>query len=358
MVRKGKKYRRPESDAVIASKLSRAPRVDLKVGIDQLDRRVFAAVDAVTGALAARLEASLSISQVRLLTTRIDLLEAMKGTHRSVRRLVSRNEDDCDLAPTVDALPLTRVQLERCFLGLLLADNPDRWHGRYRKNAWKAFAEKFFRDREAVGHFDEYADYFAPDGRGILALRAFAHEMDVSEDELQTLRAQVLGDKERDPRWKRWYIADMPTPGKCLTELKSLTWKALARLLYPYYDNLSHFSHSGMVGVMQAAILRKTPEQLSAALAQAPGADQAPPAAFDKEQFWSSAVGETTLPRSYASMMFVATLFGREVLDTAAVRRDLLEGWRPYVCDAVPMGMAIWDAWARKTLLAEVPGES
>ena len=296
----------------------------------ELDERVFAAVEAVAGALSAQVRTSLSISELQLLTTQAQMLLAMKSTHRSIRRLVDFEAEDLDL--TVDALTLTRTQLERCFIALLLVDNPVRWHSRYRKNAWKAFAEKFFRDQRNVGHLDPYREHFGPSGKGVENLRAFARQMDVSEDEFQTLRAQVFHDKERDPRFKQWFIADMPTPGKCLGELTDPTWKKLAELLYPYYDNLSHFSHGGLVGVMQAAALRND-------LAFGQGA-------FDKEQFWSRTVMETTLPKSYASIVFAVTVFGRSYLDDGAVHEAVSRAWRPYLCDGVPLGVAIWDTWA------------
>ena len=310
--------------------LERAPRVDMEASMAELDDRVCSAVETVSQRLLAQVDESLSISEVQLLTTRAHLALAMNSTHRSIRRLLARDEEDLDTA--VDALPLTRVQLERCFLVLLLADHPGRWHARYRKNAWKAFAEKFFRDQRAVGHFDAYKGHFGVSGDGIAVLRAFAHEMDVSEDEFQTVRRQVLCDDEEDPRWKQWYIPDMPTPGKCPAELEDATWKRLAELLYPHYDNLSHFSHGGLVGVMGAAVLRDMPD------------------AIDRDKFWTSAVVEAALPASYATTMFVATLTAVPFLSEEQVRTSLVEGWRPYVCDGCPLGVALWDAWARDVL--------
>lgn len=325
----------PLSHEAPPAALDRAPRVDLQIGMAELDELVFSAADAVAAALKARVEHSKSIADLQLLTTETYLLLAMKSTHRSIHSLMALGEEKLD--QTVDALPLTRVQLERCFLALLFEDNPARWHARYRKNAWKAFAEKFFRDRCALGHIEPYSDYFASDGPGISALRAFARQMDVSEDEFQTLRSQVLDDQEHDPRFENRFIADMPTPGKCATDLTDATRKKLAALLYPYYDNLSHFSHGGMVGVMEAAILRADREAIAGA-------------GFDRQQFWTSAVMETSLPLSYVAVMFVATLLAAPLVDDPAVRRALIEAWRPYLSDGVPMGVAVWDAWAGDVL--------
>ena len=296
----------------------------------ELDGRVFAAVSAVTDALGAAIEASHSIAQIHLLATHVHLLGAMKSTHRSIRCLMSHQSDD-DLDLTVDALPLARVQLERAFLTLLLAEKPKRWHARYRKNAWKALAEKFFRDRCTVGHLEAYQEYFSSNGPGIAALRAFAHEMGVSEDEFQTLRSDILADEEDDPRWKRWFIPDMPNPRKSLPELADPARLGLAELLYPAYDSLSHFSHGGLAGVLGSAILR-TPDVAGIEI--------------NREQFWASAVLETTLPMSYVTMALVATLVHHEMLDAPDVRRVLLDAWRPYLCHGMPLGIAVWDAWA------------
>ena len=319
--------------------LKRPPRTDLAARADELDKRTFAAVDAVVARIAGAVEQSTSLDDLRRLGTQWQMLLAMKGTHRSIRRLVGGDEMELSL----DALPLTRVQLERCFLALLLADNPARWHGRYRKNAWKAFAEKFFRDQRTLGHFEPYGEYFGPSGEGVRLLRQFAHEMDVSEDEFQTLRVQVTGD-EPDPRFRQWFIADMPTPGRCLQELTGATHKRLALLLYPCYDNLSHFSHGGLVGIMQAAILRS---------GSGAGGDQDDrDGEARRRRFWASNVLEQTLPLSYVSLLLVATLLARPHLDDEELREALLAAWRPYHSDGSPLGVALWDAWASDVLRA------
>ena len=323
----------------MAQPLGRQPQIDMQASAAELDERVFAAVAAVMGHLEADIEASQSIAHVQLLATYVHLLGAMKSTHLSIRRLMAAGSDD-QLDLSVDALPLTRIQLERAFLALLLAENPRRWHMRYRKNAWKVLAEKFFRDRRTVGHLPAYSEYFGPNGQGITTLRAFGHEMDVSEDEFQTLRSKVLGDEEDDPRWKKWFIPDMPNPRKSLYELSDPTWRGLAELLYPSYDSLSHFSHGGLAGVLGSAILR-TPEQ------------QREP--VDRERFWSSAVLETALPMSYVAIAFTATLMAREMLDGPGPREALLGAWRPYLCDGIPLGIAVWDAWAGEVLVDARP---
>ncbi len=256
----------------------------------------------------------------------------MKSTHRSIGQLVMA---ETDLA--VDALPLTRMQLERCFLALLIEDQPGRWYKRYRKNAWKAFAEKFFRDQQCIGHLEPYKEYFSPNGSGIGTLRAFSREMDVWEDELQTVRVLIRGE-QMDPRWDKRFIADMPTPGKALHVLEVETYRQLARMLYPWYDNLSHFSHGGLAGVMEAAILRSDPV-----------CDASQPQ-LSRDEFFRSSVMEQTLPPSYVAMLFVATLFCESQPLEQDVRAILAEAWQPYHADGSPMGIALWDRWARQVL--------
>jgi len=333
--------RRPRSRKPLpqpkAQALTRAPKVDMQTTAAEVDQRVFAALAAVTGAVNDAIEASQSIAQVQLLATHVQLLGAMESTHQSIRSLMSR-ENGVGLDLTVDALPLARIQLERAFLALLLAENPKRWHTRYRKNAWKALAEKFFRDRCMVGHLEGYREYFDSNGPGIATLRAFAHEMGVTEDEFQTLRADVLQDEETDPRWEKWFIPDMPTPRKSLSELADPVRHSLADLLYPAYDSLSHFSHGGMAGVLGAAVLR-APDGVGAEA--------------DREQFWASAVLETALPMSYVALVFVATVTAMDMLDSPGVGEALVDAWRPYVCDGMPLGVALWDAWACEALGAE-----
>jgi len=315
-----------------AMPIRRAPRTDLTASAKQLDDLTFAAAEAVAAALAEALEGSTSLDELHGLDTQRQMLGAMMATHRSVRRLAAPGAEEMELS--LDALPLARVQLERGFLALLLLDNPGRWLARYRKNAWKAFAEKFFRDQQTLGHLEPYRAYFGSAGPGVRLLRDFAHEMDVSEDEFQTLRVQITGD-EPDPRFKQWFIADMPTPGRCLQLLRDPTHRHLAELLYPAYDNLSHFSHGGLVGVMEAAILRK---------------DLAEETEDQRRQFWFRHVLEQALPASYVSILLAGTLFARPYLHAPDVRKALLGAWRPYHSDGSPLGVAVWDAWACELL--------
>ena len=263
---------------------------------------------------------------------------AMKGTHNSIGKLVYGDEADApDVA--VDAMPLTRMQLERCFLALLIEDKPGRWYKRYRKNAWKAFAEKFFRDQRCLSHLEPFQAHFGPGGSGITILRAFAREMDVWEDEHQTLRAMVLGE-EMDPRWDRRFIADMPTPAKAIELLNDPTRRKLAEILYPYYDNLSHFSHGGMAGVMEAAILRGDP------------VDSGNAQGSNRNEFFQSSVLEQTMPLSYIATLFVATLFAIEGPMDNSIVEKLVLAWRPYHSDGSVLGINLWDFWASNALEA------
>jgi hypothetical protein len=283
----------------------------------------------------AEIDRSQSIERIRLLASRAQMLLAMQGTHRSIRRLLTVGEDALDL--TVDALPLTRVQLERCFLSLLIVDKPQRWFKRYRKNAWKAFAEKFFRDQCCVGEMEGFREYFGPSGTGVRMLREFAREMDVWEDELQTLRIQATGD-DPDPRFPPRHIADMPTPGRAIEHIEDPARKKLAEVLYPFYASLSHFSHGGLVGVMQAAILRGEPGQIQPQ---------------DREQFYRANVMETTLPVSYVCMLLNTSLFALDLPEADALAAALVDAWQPYFSDGSLLGIAVWDTWAREALGGE-----
>ncbi len=334
-------YRYAEEPAAVPPPLKRAPRTDLKAHVQELDARAFEAIEAVAAKLLDFLGQSTSLDEIRFLLTKVHMLLAMKGTHRSIRRLVAQDAKSLDLA--VDAFPLTRVQLERCFLALLIEDNPERWSKRYHKNAWKAFAEKYFRDQSALSHLEPYREYFGPNGPGIAMLRTFAREMYVWEDELQTLRAQIHGE-EMDPRWERRYIADMPTPAKACRMLGDPARRALGELLYPYYDNLSHFTHGGMVGVMQAALLRREVGQ--------------PAVEVDREKFLYSNIIETTLPASYVSQLLAATLFGLNFQDDSELRKQLIHAWTPYHSDGSPLGVAVWDSWAAEALGVKPRGPS
>ena len=109
-------------------------------------------------------------------------------------------------------------------------------------------------------------------------------------------------------------------------------------MLYPAYDSLSHFSHGGLAGVLGAAVLR---------------APDGPGAEVDRERFWASAVLETALPMSYVAIVFTATVIAADWLDVPGVREALVDAWRPYVCDGMPLGIALWDTWACQALGAD-----
>ena len=314
--------------------LARAPRTDLAIRIADLDRLTLAGVQVVADALTARINESSSLDEIRLLGMKANLLRAMCGTHRAIRLLTTPDEGAMDIS--VDALPLTRMQLERCFLALLICDEPNRWPKRYRKNAWKAFAEKFFREQQAVGHLEPYREYFSPSGQAVANLREFSREMDVWEDEFQTLRTEIQND-DPDPRWRPRSIADMPTPGKTLSVLTDPDRRKLAEVIYPYYDSLSHFSHGGLVGIMEAAILR--------------GEIKLDGVGGDARQFTARQILQTFLPQSYVSMLVVATLFAEPVLaEEPDVAEALRTAWCPYHCDGSLLGIAAWDCWVGSVL--------
>lgn len=303
------------------------------------------AVGAVADRLTRQVDASLNLDEMKGLMTRVHLLRAMLATHQSIRRLTGPGQDQSDLA--VDALALTHLQLERCFIALLLVDNPKRWHVRYRKNAWKVFATKFFRDQKTVGHLDGYAEHFSPSGTGVTMLREFAREMNVWEDEFQTLRIAVSGDQP-DPRWSRREIPPMPSPSMVPQALADQTRRRLAEVLYPYCSNLLSFVRGGLMGAMTGAILRgETP----------PGETQAPdhPTAADT---WMRNVIETSLPNSYVAALLTATLFACPLDAGDPLRSVLHDAWCPYHSDGSPLGVALWDTWVGDALAESAGGTS
>jgi len=320
------KGRPPHRHAVAPRPLARPPRTDLEVSVAELDERIASAARAVVDRLEKHIDGAMSIDTIRMARTRADMLLAMLATHRSIRQLVAGDAEEIERS--VDGFPLVRVQLERCFLALLLADHPDRWLKRYRKNAWKTLAERYYRDQRMVGLLPGFEEYFGPSGQGIRMLREYAREMDVWEDELQTVRTQLTGAR-LDRRWSERFIADMPTPARALGLLEDEGRRNLGELLYPYYSNLSHFSHGGLAGVMESAVLRDRGEQ---------GRD-----------FWRGQVVQEILPLSYVSVMIVSTLFAEGMMNDD-LRQNLLHGWRPYVSDGSTAGVAVWDSWAADTL--------
>ena len=65
------------------------------------------------------------------------------------------------------------------------------------------------------------------------------------------------------------------------------------------------------------------------------------------EDFFDRQVVDNTVPRSYVALMTVATAFGLEFKNDIEVIRKLDRGWNPYCCNGIPLGVAIWDCWAK-----------
>ena len=71
---------------------------------------------------------------------------------------------------------------------------------------------------------------------------------------------------------------------------------------------------------------------------------------FDMDRFWSSTILETTLPPSYAAIMFNTTLFARDYLSDPKLSEVITSAWQPYLSDGVPLGVALWDTWVGQLL--------
>ena len=106
---------------------------------------------------------------------------------------------------SADVLPLARIQLERVFVAMLIAEDAERFLPLYRKNAWKTRATRFLRDKAELGHLDRYRPFYFETGARQLAEHAQLSGVTTAERDALYARVEQ---GEREP--KPLKIPDMP----------------------------------------------------------------------------------------------------------------------------------------------------
>jgi len=300
--------------------LPRCPAVGTEIQRSKADEAAYRAIERVAGKLLDKCDSHLRM-------TKGHLLRSMKLTHRSMVVLVTKGKQE----HSGDLLPLTRLQVERLFVCMLLTEDPDKYLPRFRKAAWKAHATSFYRDQAELGHLNHCKEYYATQEAEIAE---FGRMMDADDDEIATLAAQLKGQQLGSGfSWKE--IPVLPNLASVEDVVSDPGLKAVARRFYLAYNELCHYSHGGFLGVMIGGLLGGKIKSVDAS-----GADV----------FFERQVVERTFPCSYVCMMTAATLFGLDYLDDPDLVATVIAGWSPHLCDAMTLGIVVWDAWAKQAL--------
>lgn len=300
--------------------ISRNPRVEIEVERIKADSVCFAAIERVAGKL-------LSGCDSHLRMTKGHLLRSLKLTHQSMVTLVSRGKQE----HLGDLLPLTRVQVERVLMCMLLAEDPGKYLPRFRKAAWKSTITGHWRMLAEIGHLKSAKKFKKKLDAEIYG---YAKDFDVTPDEVETLRSQ-LHDTPLDSKFTKTAIPDMPNAASVAGVVKDAALKLVAQRLYLTFNDLCNYSHGGFLGVMIGGLLG----------GRIKGVDQSKADVFFEKQ-----VVDPSFPCSYVCMMTAATLFGLPYKDDPELVAALINGWSPHLCDATVLGIVVWDSWAKDAL--------
>lgn len=300
--------------------LTRAPKTEMEVQRSQADSACFTAIERVAGKLLDGCDSHLRM-------TKGHLLRSLKLTHQSMVTLVSQGKQE----HMGDLLPLTRVQVERVLMCMVLAEDPDKYLPRFRKAAWKAAITCHWRTLAEIGHLDSAREFKKKLDAEVYD---YAKDFDVTPGEVETLRSELHG-TPLDPKHTQTAIPDMPQAGSVQDIVKDPALKLVAQRLYLTFNDLCNQSHGGFLGVMIGGLLG----------GRITSVDQSKANVFFERQ-----VVDPSFPCSYVCMMTAATLFVLPYKDDPEVVAAVINGWSPHLCDATALGIVVWDSWARNAL--------
>ncbi len=306
--------------AKLPQPLQRDPQTDMEVERSKADSLCYVAIERVVAKLLDGCDSHLRM-------TKGHLLRSLKLTHQSMVTLVTRGKQE----HMGDLLPLTRMQVERVLMCMLLVEDPGKYLPRFRKAAWKATITRDWRMLAEVGYLDSVQEFKKNlDGQ----IYDYAKDFDVTPDEVETLRSELHG-TPLDAKYMKTTIPEMPNAGNVEDIVKDSALRQVAQRLYVTFNDLCNYSHGGFLGVMIGGLLGghiKSVDQSKA------------------DTFFEKKVVDPTFPCSYVCMMTAATLFGLPYKRDPEVVAALINGWSPHLCEATALGIVVWDAWAREAL--------
>ncbi len=300
--------------------LTRDPNTEMEVKREKADSLCYAAIERVANKLLDGCDSHLRM-------TKGHLLRSLKLTHQSMVTLVTQGKQE----HMGDLLPLTRLQVERVLMCMLLAEAPDKYLPRFRKAAWKAAITGHWRMLAEIGHLNSAKEFKKKLDAEIYD---YAKAFDVTPNEVETLRSELHG-TPLDHEYTSTAIPDMPNTASVEDIVRDPALKQVAQRFYLTFNDLCNYSHGGFLGVMIGGLLGghiKSVDQSKA------------------DTFFEKQIVDPSFPCSYVCMMIAATLFGLPYTDDPDLAAALISGWSPHLCDATALGVVAWDAWAKNAL--------
>lgn len=290
-----------------------------------LDRLCFEAVESV----ATQLERGDASAENKLAAA---FLRATKSTHLSIIQLAAGGRRAHTPELSVDVLPLARVQLERIFVALLLNDDPAKWWPQYRIHCWQAQSLEIIRDSRL---FPMNKEFQAECGQRLdFALGKYADLVGATPDQRAEIR-NLASSTVTSGRSGRLPVEELPSPGACESTLSKAELKAVARHCYPDYQEMCHYVHGGLGGVLHVGALR----------GDFPGTES-------QREKLQNMILHVAFPLSHIALVTTATLLAGNLVDDAEVSGQLIKAWSPNICDGTALGMHIWIDWAKTRLRA------
>lgn len=328
---KPKRQQTAGRESVLPSHLPRAPVSAQECQRDELDAAGYAAVERV----ASKIQDG---GHTRVNWARAELLRSVKRTHRAMVALLGHGEA-AELGAEI--MPLARGQVERLAIVSLLADDGERWSRLYWKNLWRTTAMDFLNSQARLGKFKEYSnDYGDAKWEKIVewgkasVMPGGAFGCELSENEITTALYEIRTGSIPKSH-KQYRIMNMPsTPAKAARVLQDEGLRSVITLFRPHYSELCHHAHAGLGSIMTGGIVggraKSVPKE-------------------GRENFLQVKVVYAGFLVAFTALVTAATILGRGFVEPET-RAVLMNAWHPYTCDAHPIGIEVWDAWAKIAL--------
>ena len=164
-----------------------------------------------------------------------DIFTSMKATHRGIRALVKLGDGKPE---SVDALVLSRLQLEGLYTTCLLIESPANVT-RFTHEAWKRQYIRWLLETTETQHLPRFK---TSEDKEYQRLMFMMKIWNVSEEEKRTIDYQE-GETGFPPGFVPQPISHFPTPGGVIEEMPEGTKRTMLERLYFEYQDLCAYAH-------------------------------------------------------------------------------------------------------------------
>ncbi len=266
----------------------------------------------------------------------VPLMQAMRETHGSMRAVYTAAEKieqkGAATGRWVDMLLLARPQYDAAFVGLLVAQDENKWVRKYGKAGWAAeaihqyFLFRYLKETPIGGKLENV---------NIKRLKQTAKWVGVTLQEYDATIAEVLGKKPPRGCTATHRIESLPTPGKALPHLKGGPFEELGRLLYQQWKFLCDPAHVGIQSIWLRGMIR--------------GGQRGAVPPSDRQKFIHDHVVLRSIGTSFVAILTIASVFGYRHRENADLLAAIVKAWKPLERSSIE-GSIIWNGWARPAL--------